>query len=156
MSFRRQYSLGSHKLTRHTSGKVSKTIIHRGCDSGAKQEIKESLASNSDSSVVLEKSLLSENLSSIEPSHHELETKSSILGWNKIRSTLLTVFTESESMAVGQLCIVCLGPALIRCQECGTGTYYCMKCFCDHHTTKNVFHTAEKWEVRFKYSRCSV
>ncbi len=50
-----------------------------------------SLASNSDSAV-LEDSLLTENLAGIETSHYELETKSNILGWNKISSGLLTVF----------------------------------------------------------------
>ncbi len=172
MSFRRQYSLDSHKLTRHTSGRVSKTVIHRGCSSGAKQEVVASSASNSDSgslltdslltdslltdslltNSLLTDSLLTENLAGIEPSHHELETKSSILGWNKIRSGLLTAFTESECMAVSQICSVCLVPALIRCQECGPGTYYCIQCFGDEHTTKNIFHAAEKWEVRFDYS----
>ncbi len=157
MSFRRQYSLDSHKLTRHTSGRVSKTVIHRGCSSGAKQEVAASSASNSDSGSLLTDSLLTdslltENLAGIEPSHHELETKSSILGWNKIRSGLLTAFTESECMAVSQICSVCLVPALIRCQECGPGTYYCIQCFGDEHTTKNIFHAAEKWEVRFDYS----
>ncbi len=157
MSFRRQCSLDSHKLTRHTSGRVSKTVIHhRGCSSGAKS------ASNSDSGSLLTDSLLTdslltdslltENLAGIEPSHHELETKSSILGWNKIRSGLLTAFTKSECMAVSQICSVCLVPALIRCQECGPGTYYCIQCFGDEHTTKNIFHAAEKWEVRFDYS----
>ncbi len=152
MSFRRQYSLDSHKLTRHTSGRVSKTVIHRGCSSGAKQEVVASSASNSDSGSLLTDSLLTENLAGIEPSHHELETKSSILGWNKIRSGLLTAFTKSECMAVSQICSVCLVPALIRCQECGPGTYYCIQCFGDEHTTKNIFHAAEKWEVRFDYS----
>ncbi len=153
MSFRRRYSLGSRKLTRHTSGKVSKTAIHRGCSSGSKQEVVASSASNSDSDSLLTDSLLTENLAGIEPSHHVLETKSSLLGWNKIRSGLLTAFTESECMAaVSQICSVCLVPALIRCQECGPGTYYCIQCFGYEHTTKNIFHAAEKWEVRFDYS----
>ncbi len=154
MSFRRQYSLDSHKLTRHTSGRVSKTVIHRGCSSGAKQEVVASSASNSDSDPLLTDSLLTDSLltENLEPSHHELETKSNILGWNKIRSSLLTALTESECMAVSQICSVCLVPALIRCQECGPGSYYCIQCFGDEHTTNNIFHAAKKWEVRFDYS----
>ena len=41
----------------------------------------------------------------IEPSHHEIEAKSSINGWSNIRNRLLTAFMESEHLPDGQVCI---------------------------------------------------
>ena len=51
----------------------------------------------------------------IQPSHHEIEAKSSIKGWSNIRNRLLTAFTESEHLPDGQVCIICSSCAEARC-----------------------------------------
>ena len=82
-----------------------------------------------------------------EPTHHELQSKSSVEGWEQLRSMLLEVATECSAMPLRQLCILCPNSADICCQECGPSIFYCGKCFCSCHENTNFFHVAEKWEV---------
>ena len=58
----------------------------------------------------------------IEPSHHEIEAKSSIKGWTNIRNRLLTVFMESEHLPDGHVCIICCSCTEARCLGCGPHT----------------------------------
>ena len=54
-----------------------------------------------------------------EPTMYELECKSSVSGWEKIRPNMLTAVTEFTAMPFDQLCLNCQGTASIRCQRCG-------------------------------------
>ncbi len=87
----------------------------------------------------------------VEPSHHELQSKASIKGWEQLRSKVLSVHTECSAMPRGQLCLLCPEPAEFRCQECGPVSYYCKECLNLLHEKANLFHTPEQWEV-MKYS----
>lgn len=81
------------------------------------------------------------------PSHHELETKASIKGWEELRSRFLSAGTECSAMPLGQPCLLCPSLAEYRCRECGPVAFYCMGCFNLLHEKTNFFHVPEKWEV---------
>ena len=38
---------------------------------------------------------------------HEIESKSSMAGWEAIRSSLFVAVTESKGMPIGQKCVLC-------------------------------------------------
>ncbi len=82
-----------------------------------------------------------------EPSSHELERRSSVSGWQQLRSKFLSVATECAALPLGQLCILCPEAAEIRCLECSPSIYYCNSCFRKQHDKINYFHVGEKWEV---------
>ena len=82
-----------------------------------------------------------------EPSHHELQSRASVKGWEQLRSQFLSVATECSAMLLGQLCLQCSSPAEFRCQDCGPLVFYCKDCFCSQHEKTNIFHVAEKWDV---------
>ena len=83
-----------------------------------------------------------------EPTHHELQSKANVRGWEQLRSRFLSVRTECSAMPFGQLCLLCPNQAEFRCQECGPLIFYCRDCFCSRHEKVNLFHVAERWEVR--------
>ena len=83
----------------------------------------------------------------VEPSHHELQSKASIKGWEKLRSNILSAYTTICAMPQGQLCLICPNPAEYRCRECGPVSYYCKECLYLLHEKANLFHTPEQWEV---------
>ena len=83
----------------------------------------------------------------LEPTLHELESRASAAGWDKIRKDVMKAVTESTAMPVAQGCLRCKGLASLRCQECGPLGYYCLGCFEASHSVVNLFHLAEKWEV---------
>ena len=58
----------------------------------------------------------------INPNHHEIEANCSIKGWTNIRNRFLTVFTESEHLPDGQVCIICSSCAEAHCLGCGPHT----------------------------------
>ena len=82
-----------------------------------------------------------------EPSFHELESRASAAGWDKIRNKVMKVVTENAAMPIAQVCLKCEGLASLRCQECGPLGFYCSGCFEVSHGVVNLFHLAEKWEV---------
>ena len=50
---------------------------------------------------------------------HEIESKSSMAGWEAIRSSMLAVVTEWQGMPAGQKCVLCgENNALIKCRPC--------------------------------------
>ena len=61
---------------------------------------------------------------------------------------MLAAVTESTAMPFDQLCLNCQGTASLRCQRCGPFGSYCLECFNKLHKTVNIFHVAEKFEVR--------
>ena len=83
----------------------------------------------------------------VEPTGHELETKSLISGWNAIRSNILNAVTGAAAMPLAQLCLHCEATASLRCQRCGPMGYFCPECFKKFHNIVNVFHVAQKWQV---------
>ncbi len=99
----------------------------------------------SDSLLMLDDS--AENESMNEPTEHELHCKSSIEGWNELRSSIRSTLTESAAMRVGQLCSSCPELATLRCQRCGPMTFFCPQCFLTAHNDANIFHVAETWQV---------
>ena len=58
---------------------------------------------------------------------------------------MLTAVTEFTAMPFDQLCLNCQGTASLRCGPFGS---YCLECFNKLHKTVNIFHVAEKFEVR--------
>ena len=94
-------------------------------------------------------SMLDPSASSLhEPTEHELHCKSSIAGWENLREAFQVVLTEKEALEEGRLCIVCGELASLHCQRCGTLGFFCSQCFMNFHSEANMFHVAEKWEVR--------
>ena len=83
----------------------------------------------------------------VEPTGHELESRSSVEGWEAIRIGLRNVVTESAAMPLEQKCFMCCDQASLRCPQCGPLGFYCCDCFKKAHCHVNVFHVAEKWEV---------
>lgn len=82
-----------------------------------------------------------------EPTTYELEQKSSVAGWEGVRSGILTAVTELQAMPIGQTCLNCENTASLRCQRCGPFSFFCADCFQISHYRTNLFHVPEKWEV---------
>ena len=83
-----------------------------------------------------------------EPTGYELENRAYIAGWTAIRDGIQTAVTEAAAMPVSQMCINDCGKlASLRCQSCGPLAYFCESCFSRNHSTVNIFHVPEKWEV---------
>ena len=82
-----------------------------------------------------------------EPTAYELERKSVVAGWQKIRGDVLKVVTEAAAMPLDQLCLSCDMLATLRCQQCGPLGFFCHECFKISHRHINFFHVSEKWEV---------
>ena len=82
-----------------------------------------------------------------EPTGYELESKSVVAGWQKIRADILKVVTEAAAMSLDQLCLNCEKLATLRCQQCGPLGFFCHECFKSCHRHVNFFHVSEKWEV---------
>ena len=82
-----------------------------------------------------------------EPTTYELERRSSVAGWEGVRSGILTAVTEIQAMPVNQTCLNCENTASLRCQRCGPLVFFCADCFQSGHCNTNLFHIPEKWEV---------
>ena len=89
-----------------------------------------------------------------EPTHHELQSKADVRGWEQLRDKFLSVATECSAMPLEQLCVLCQSTAEFRCQDCGSNAFYCEICFCSSHENMHFFHVAEKWEVSM-YITCT-
>ena len=82
------------------------------------------------------------------PTLHEIKQKSSVESWSKIRTEMRQAVIECNGMPVNQLCIDChQNEATYRCVQCSAWTYYCAECFDKAHSSKNLFHTGEVWQV---------
>ena len=80
---------------------------------------------------------------------YEIETNTSMAGWEAIREGLLSAVTESQGMPSSQMCVLCDdSPALIRCRQCGPRSYYCQICFDTVHSWISFLYVAEQWMVR--------
>ena len=82
-----------------------------------------------------------------EPTCYEVESRAAVAGWESVRKGMLAAVTETSAMPIGQVCLHCNATALMRCRQCGPLGYYCSACLLLCHSTVNVFHVAEKWEV---------
>ena len=81
---------------------------------------------------------------------HEIESKSSMAGWEAIRSSMLAVVTESQGVPAGQKCVLCgENYALIKCRQCGPQSYFCQSCMGSVHSRITFLHATEQWTVRY-------
>ena len=78
---------------------------------------------------------------------YAIKQKSSTLAWANIRQGLLTAAVENSAMPINQHCVMCPSEAVYRCVQCSPCAYYCHACFGQAHTSVNIFHTGEVWEV---------
>ena len=67
----------------------------------------------------------------------EVETKASIAGWD-IRKMVQVTVTEMEALPLLEICLRCPAPATMRCQQCGSRSYYCKPCFLHNHTISYI------------------
>ena len=163
MAFYCKMKLPPLKLTTHPVGSRSKSVIHRGMGTCTEKAVglRDLCSASSEGSIQATKEARLEPEfgapvyfpdSSVidEPTHHELQRRADVKGWEQLRSRFLSVATECSAMPLGQLCVLCPSPAEFRCQECGPFIFYCKDCFCSRHKNVNFFHVAEKWEVQCK------
>jgi len=81
-------------------------------------------------------------------SMYEIECKSSVDGWEAIRSRLFKVVTESEGMPAGQKCVICgENEGLIKCRQCGPQSFFCQGCAENVHAQITFLHSTEQWMV---------
>ena len=78
---------------------------------------------------------------------YAVKQRASTAAWAQIRSVLLNTAVESSAMPSNQSCIMCPEAAVYRCVQCSPCVYYCHECFGQAHTTVNIFHTGEVWQV---------
>ena len=72
---------------------------------------------------------------------HEIESKSSMAGWEAIRSSMLAVDTESQGMPAGQKCELCgENYALIKCWQCGHLSHIFVKVVWIVYTRRLLFY----------------
>ena len=159
----RSFTLPQLKLTRRPAfSKPIRENLHQGardiqpsldlCHSGGVTSSE--FPSDVDTSSVLE-SPVSANLESgpcsdndNELTMHEIESKSSMAGWEAIRSSLLVAVTESKGMPIGQMCVLCgENDSLMKCQQCGPQSYFCQNCI-SIHSRITLLHGVELWTVR--------
>ena len=152
----RKVTLPVLKLThRPTAGRKSSESIHRGIFSQLQNPVEPEdntdytppcLDSPTDTATA--HCSITDNL--VEPTGHELESRSIVAGWDCVRSGIIGAVTEVAAMPIGQLCHICEEAASLRCHRCGPLGFYCPVCFQKCHSRVNIFHVAEKWEVQYK------
>lgn len=162
--------LPSLKLTqRSTCGKKKVEYLYRGVPESESvlQVENPSRASSGNtvfcapqSSIQSEAQLASQEVVSFptvsEPTTYEIDSKSSVIGWETVRARLLNAVVEAAAMPLNQACIHCDTKASLKCKQCSPIAYYCNSCFKGCHTKTNFLHVAEKWEVCFSNSGGSV
>ena len=157
MAFYTQLKLPPLKLTVTQHPKATTKVLFRGVDDPVGSSILQSSSSGSSegdsgvgSSVDPTYSWNSHDGSMVDgPTLHELQRKSSVKGWEEMRSKFFTATVECSAMPLGQECLFCSEPAKFRCQECGPQIFFCESCWLSHHNKVNFFHTLERWEVSF-------
>ncbi len=153
MAHYKQLKLPPLKLTVRSSGLVERVIVHRGATehTGSNQVESSGNASGFDpqtKSPSLGSDLVGPGIPEfLEPTHHELQCKSSVRGWMEIRSSLLKSYTASYAMPQGQLCLLCANHAELLCEQCGPAVFLCKECFNVRHGAMNMFHTPKEWKV---------
>ena len=117
MSFYCQKKLPPLKLTEHGAGTTK--VLYRGLkDSDTKQLESSELGStggtdhsvsgggvSSDLVGVLTPEPTGVGIDEAEPTHHELQSKSTVKGWEEIRGRLLVAVTECSAMPAEQVCL---------------------------------------------------
>lgn len=116
------------KLNKHPLVGKSTSIIHRGVH--AESSVKELCSELGESTQTLRNSGESDAAGEMvfvgpdftddipgedEPTHNELQSKSSVEGWEQLRNKLLSVATECSAMPLMQICLLCPNSADIRC-----------------------------------------
>ena len=154
MAFHCRMKLPALELTKHTAGSKTKCVVHRGADT----ETVSSSEHSCTSSQLLEEDFgtrMSQGIDDMEePTHHELQSKADVRGWEQLRDMFRSVATECSAMPLGQLCVVCHVTAEFRCQDCGSDVFYCKDCFLSSHEKMHFFHVPEKWEVSIVRIKC--
>ncbi len=74
--------------------------------------------------------------------------------WSAIREDLRRVAVTACSLPVGQICCVhgCGELASMRCIDCGSTEYLCVRCAEVLHARRCVFHRLEMWKVSLAWS----
>ena len=98
MATYRRFKLPPLKLTRQTADNTEKLIIHRIENSSDAQtaDILSEVSSTTTAGLTASEEL--GNSEFIEPTHHELQSKASVRGWELIRKRLLRSHTECAAM----------------------------------------------------------
>ena len=102
-----------------------------------------------------------------EPTSHELASKGSVAGWDKVRQGMLKAVTEGAGLPFVRVhmlqciyilqctfyaysgmpedlkCTVCANLASMRCHRCGPLGFFCPECFRQYHADLNLFHIGE-------------
>ena len=155
MAFHKHLKLPPYRLTKRCGAETQKESIHRGCSSpharGSPVEPGamggEELSSSNVFTDISFPEPDTDSQSFSEPTLHELQSKASIAGWNKLRKQMILTAVGASAMPFNQLCCICSEVAVFRCQECGPLAFFCYKCLCIQHERMHFFHVAEKWEV---------
>jgi len=151
MAFYKQFKLPPLRLTQLSGDTDTTKIIHRGEESRSAPVKTNSKLEDDNELPSCDVNELPEDFPSADefvvPGLHELHSKASIKGWERLRSQILSVHTESSAMPQWQLCLLCPNTAEFRCRECGPNSFYCKECLNLMHRRANFFHTPEQWEV---------
>ena len=172
MAWRMKLKLPKFKVTQRESGSSAKSIVNipRG-RSALSTEDTATVSNVSDSSEgeLAEDMVLSAEpppnefeptpeagaFNKHQPSLHEIKQAANVESWGKIRNNILKAVVECSAMPHEQCCNVCGNAGQYRCTECGPPTvYYCVNCLQVSHSSSNILHTAEIWEVSLKFA-CS-
>ena len=144
----KRISLPPLKVTRRPAyGKKSVKYFERSVGYDSVREQVECEPSSDSTRVLVEDYMQATTSALNEPTCYEVETKASIAGWESIRKMVQVTVTEMEALPLLEICLRCPAPATMRCQQCGSRSYYCQPCFLHNHTKVNIFHVAEIWKV---------
>ena len=148
MATYRRFKLPPLKLTRRKAVETEKLIIHRGENSSGAQmaDILSEVSSTTTAGLSASEEL--GNSEFIEPTHHELQSKASVKGWELVRKRLLRSHTECAAMPTGQCCLKCPQLADYWCDQSGPLAFFCYECFYLQHQDVNIYHTPKQWKVK--------
>ena len=159
MAYRR-LSLPSLRIThRPVLGDKSVHYSHQGLPHTLnKQETNHSGSMDDESRETLDHETLSmihPDSEIMESTSHELESKASATGWAELRRHMLVAVTEIAAMPLSQVCLHFDQFAFYCCQQCGPLVFFCQECFLRSHSSVNIFHVPEKWEVTARLLFCN-
>ena len=110
MVFQKHLKLPPYKLTKRCGAEVKVQSIHRRCSSPHAQAQESPVELGVTEEICSEECLVpfvesdAEPHSISEPTEHELQSKASIAGWNKLRKPLILTSVETSAMPVDQIC----------------------------------------------------
>ena len=130
MPFHKHLKLPPYKITKRCGAEVEVRSIHRSCSSPRAQAQESPVELGVTEEICSAECLVpfresdAEPHSFSEPTEHELQSKASVAGWNKLRKPLILTAIETSAMPVDQICLICGEIAVFCCQECGPLVYF--------------------------------